>query len=59
MTEGLRLIAEGKSNKEIASAFSISVAPAQTHRNRIMEKLGRYTAVELVRYAIRQGLIRP
>ncbi|MBX6772863.1 MAG: response regulator transcription factor [Chloroflexi bacterium] len=57
--EVLRLIAEGLSNKEIAARLSISVTTAQTHRNRIMEKLGLHTAVELVRYAIRAGLIRP
>jgi two-component system response regulator NreC len=56
-TEVLRLIAEGKSNKEIASGLSISVTTAQTHRNRIMQKLGLHTSVELVRYAIRHGLI--
>ncbi|HUX85994.1 MAG TPA: response regulator transcription factor [Chloroflexota bacterium] len=56
-TDVLRLIADGKSNKEIASALSISVTTAQTHRNRIMQKLGLHTSVELVRYAIRRGLI--
>jgi two-component system response regulator NreC len=58
-TEVLRLIAEGKSNKEIARALSIGVTTAQTHRNRIMEKLGLHTAAELVRYAIRRGVISP
>ncbi|MBI3980075.1 MAG: response regulator transcription factor [Chloroflexi bacterium] len=56
--EVLRLIAEGLSNKEIAARLSISVTTAQTHRNRIMQKLGLHTAVELVRYAIRRGIIR-
>jgi two-component system response regulator NreC len=56
--EVLRLIAEGLSNKEIASQLSISVTTAQTHRNRIMQKLGLHTSVELVRYAIRRGIIR-
>jgi len=55
--EVLRLIAEGKSNKEIAATLSISVTTAQTHRNRIMEKVGLHTAAELVRYAIRRGII--
>ncbi len=54
----LRLIAEGMSNKEIAASLSISVTTAQTHRNRIMQKLGLHTSVELVRYAIRRGIIQ-
>lgn len=53
----LRLIAEGKSNKEIAATLSISITTTQTYRNRIMQKLGLHTSVELVRYAIRRGLI--
>jgi two-component system response regulator NreC len=57
--EVLRLIVEGRSNKEIAAALSISVTTAQTHRSRIMEKLGLHTAAELVRYAIRRGIISP
>ncbi len=56
--EVLRLIAEGMSNKEIATSLSISVTTAQTHRNRIMQKLGLHTSVELVRYAIRRGIIQ-
>lgn len=55
--EVVRLIAEGLSNKEIAAQLSISVTTAQTHRNHIMEKLRLHTAVELVRYAIRRGII--
>ena len=58
-TDVLRLIADGLSNKEIATKLSISVTTAQTHRNRIMQKLGLHTSVELVRYAIRRGIIHP
>ena len=57
--EVLRLIGEGLANKEIASRLDISITTAQTHRTRIMEKLGFHTVVELVRYAIRKGIIRP
>ncbi|MBI2871949.1 MAG: response regulator transcription factor [Chloroflexi bacterium] len=57
--EVLRLIGEGLGNKEIASRLGISVATAQTYRTRIMEKLGLHTVAELIRYAIRKGIIRP
>lgn len=57
--EVLRLIGEGLVNKEIARRLGISVTTAQTHRTRIMEKLGLYTVAELIRYAVRKGIIRP
>ena len=57
--EVLRLIGEGLVNKEIASRLGISVTTAQTYRTRIMEKLGLHTVAELIRYAIRKGIIRP
>jgi two-component system, NarL family, response regulator NreC len=57
--EVLRLIADGLSNKVIASHLGISISTAQTHRTRIMEKLELHTVAELVRYAIRRGIIRP
>ncbi|MBI2918261.1 MAG: response regulator transcription factor [Chloroflexi bacterium] len=56
--EVLRGIAQGMTNKEIASQLSISVTTAQTHRSRIMEKLGLHSQAELIRYAIRKGLVR-
>lgn len=55
----LQLIAEGNSSKEIASLLNISINTAETHRSRIMEKLGVHEIAGLVRYAIRRGLIRP
>lgn len=58
-TEVLRLMADGLANKEIASRLSISVATVQTYRSRIMEKLELHTVPELIRYAIRKGIIRP
>lgn len=57
--EVLRLMGEGLTNKEIASRLHIGVTTAQTHRTRIMEKLGLHTVAELIRYAIRKGIVRP
>lgn len=55
----LQLIAEGHSSKQVASVLNISVNTAETHRNRILEKLNIHETAGLVRYAIRRGLIRP
>jgi len=55
----LQLIAEGHSSKQVASILNISVNTAETHRNRILEKLNIHETAGLVRYAIRRGLIRP
>ena len=55
----LQLIAEGKTSKEIAGLLHISVKTAETHRSRIVEKLGIHEIAGLVRYAIRRGMIRP
>jgi len=55
--EVLQLLAEGKSNKEIAVALRISVKTAETHRARLMAKLGVHSMAELVRYAIRNQII--
>jgi DNA-binding NarL/FixJ family response regulator len=54
----LKLVAEGKSNKEVADALGISVKTAMTHREHVMEKLHLHNRTELVRFAIRQGVIR-
>jgi DNA-binding NarL/FixJ family response regulator len=54
----LKLVAEGKSNKEVADDLGISVKTAMTHREHVMEKLGLHNRTELVRFAIRQGVIR-
>ena len=53
----LRLIAEGKSNKEIAEMLFLSVKTVIAHRTNIMDKLDIHSRTELVKYAIRQGLI--
>jgi NarL family two-component system response regulator LiaR len=52
----LRLIAEGKSNREVAESLCLSVKTVMAHRANIMEKLDIHSRTELVRYAIRQGL---
>lgn len=52
----LQLIAEGKSNKEIAALLDLSVNTVAVHRANIMEKLGIHRTAELVLYAVRKGL---
>lgn len=54
--EVLRLIAEGKTNKEIASRLNLSVYTVDSHRAKIMEKLNLHSTGELVRFAIKHGL---
>lgn len=55
--EILTLIAQGLSNQQIAGQLYISIKTVQTHRAHILEKLGLHDRTELVRYAIRKGLI--
>jgi DNA-binding NarL/FixJ family response regulator len=55
--EVLQLIAEGKTNKEIAQALNLSVYTVDAHRGRIMEKLNLHSTGEIVRFAMRSGLI--
>ncbi len=55
--ETVQLIAEGKSNKEIAELFGISIKTVETHRAAIMRKLKLDSFAGLVRYAIRNGII--
>lgn len=57
--EIVQLLAEGKSNKEVATALGISVKTAETHRSNIMRKAGFGSLAELVRYAIRNRIIEP
>jgi DNA-binding NarL/FixJ family response regulator len=54
--EVLRLVAEGKSAKQIASHLHIAVKTAQFHKTGIMQKLGAHTTAELVKYAIDHGI---
>ncbi len=53
----IRLIAEGKSNKEIAKCLSISKSTVNIHRTNIMQKLNIHDTVGLVRYSIEKGII--
>ena len=55
--EVLRLLADGKSSKEIAVAMGISLKTVDTHRTHLLRKLNLHSAVELVRYALRHGLV--
>jgi DNA-binding NarL/FixJ family response regulator len=54
--EVLQLMAEGKSTKEIAFTFNLSVKTVEVHRQRVMDKLDIHTIAELTKYAIREGL---
>lgn len=53
-----QLLAEGKSNKDIANLFNLSLHTVETHRTRIMEKLDVHSSAELVLSAVRRGLVR-
>lgn len=57
--EVLRLIAEGHTTDKISQLLGVSPHTVQTHRRAIMEKLHLHDRVELVKYAIRRGLIEP
>ncbi len=56
-TEVLQMIANGKNTKEIAYNLNVSVKTVETYRQHIMKKLNLYSIAELVKYAIREGLI--
>lgn len=55
--EVLQMIAEGQTNKDIAGKLNLSVYTVDAHRGRIMEKLNLHSAGEMVRFAMRNGLI--
>ena len=57
--EVLQLVAEGHSNKEIASRLNVALKTVETHRTELMERLGIHGVASLVRYAIQVGLVRP
>lgn len=57
--EVLQLLAEGRSNKEVASTLEISVMTVETHRANIMNKLGAHSIADLVHYAVRNKIITP
>lgn len=54
----LKLVAEGSSNKEIAETLEISVKTAMAHREHLMGKLGVHSRTELIKYALKRGVIR-
>ena len=56
--EIFQLIAEARTNKEIASLLNVSPSTVETHRAHIMEKLDLHSAAEIVLYAVRRGVIR-
>ena len=58
-TEIIRLLAVGKANKMIAAELGIAIRTVETHRAKIMLKLGLHSLTELVHYAIRRNLVSP
>ena len=57
--EVVKLIAEAHTNKQIAQILSVSEKTVESHRGNVLAKLGMRDRVELVRYAIRRGLVEP
>ena len=57
--EVLHLVAEGLSAKEIARRLGMSPRTAETHRSHVMHKLGLHSRTELIRFAIRRGIVPP
>jgi DNA-binding NarL/FixJ family response regulator len=55
--EILQLVAEGKSNKDVANLLNLSVYTVETHRSNIMGKLKLRSVPELILYAVRKGII--
>jgi len=55
--EILQLLAEGRTNKEVATALKISPYTVETHRSHILQKLNLHNSPELVLYAVRKGII--
>ena len=55
--EIFQLVAEGRTNKEVAELLEISPATVETHRARILQKLDIHNTAELVLYAVRRGII--
>jgi DNA-binding NarL/FixJ family response regulator len=54
----LKLVAEGRSNKEVAELLDISVKTAMSHREHIMQKLDLHSRTDLIRFALQKGVIR-
>ena len=56
--EILQLLAEGKTNKDVAHLLNLSVYTVETHRGNILEKLNLHSVPELILYAVRKGIIQ-
>jgi DNA-binding NarL/FixJ family response regulator len=55
--EVLQLVAEGKTNKEVANLLNLSLFTVETHRAHILQKLNLHSVPELILYAVRKGII--
>jgi DNA-binding NarL/FixJ family response regulator len=55
--EVLQLLAEGRSNKEVAGVLDLSLSTVETHRANLMQKLNLHNTAEVVLYAVRKGII--
>jgi DNA-binding NarL/FixJ family response regulator len=55
--EVLQLLAEGRSNKEVANELDLGLSTVETHRSNLMQKLNLHNTAEIVLYAVRKGLI--
>jgi len=55
--EILHLLAEGRSNKEVATLLDVGVSTVETHRANLMQKLSLHNTAEIVLYAVRKGII--
>lgn len=56
--EVLQLLAEGRTNKEVAALLDVGVSTVETHRANLMQKLNLHNTAEIVLYAVRKGIIR-
>jgi two-component system, NarL family, response regulator NreC len=55
--EVLQLLAEGRSNKEVATQLNVGLSTIETHRANLMQKLNLHNTAEIVLYAVRKGII--
>jgi DNA-binding NarL/FixJ family response regulator len=55
--EILQLLAEGRTNKEVANMLNLSLYTVETHRTHILQKLNLHSVPELILYAVRKGII--
>jgi two-component system, NarL family, response regulator NreC len=55
--EILQLLAEGKTNKEVATILDLATATVETHRTRLMQKLDLHSSADIVLYAVRKKII--